>query len=56
MQANKAFDLGVSYLEHDEVEMALLAFNEAVRMDPKMAQAYNGRAVVHALLRLQGKT
>jgi len=49
MNANKAFDLGVSYLENNELAMALLAFNEAVRLEPEMAQAYNGRSVVHAL-------
>ncbi len=49
MKANKAFELGVSYLEHSEPEMALLAFNEAIRIDPSLAQAYNGRGVAHAL-------
>ena len=29
--------------------MALIAFGEAIRLDPKMAQALNGRAVVYGL-------
>ncbi len=49
MNASKAFDLGVDYLEKNELAMALLAFNEAIRLDPNAAQAYNGRGVVHAL-------
>lgn len=49
MHASTAFDLGVNYLEHGEIEMALLAFTQAIRLDPKMAQAYNGRGVVYAM-------
>jgi Tfp pilus assembly protein PilF len=49
MQASKVFELGVGYLDHSEVEMALLAFNQAIRLDPNYAQAFNGRAVVHAM-------
>jgi Flp pilus assembly protein TadD len=49
MQATKAFNLGVGYLDNGELDMALLAFTQAIRLDPQMAQAYNGRAVVHAL-------
>lgn len=49
MQADKAFDLGVHYLDIQEVEMALIAFNEAIRLDPTMAQAFDGRAVVHGI-------
>ena len=50
MQADKAFDLGAGYLESQELEMALIAFGEAIRVDPKMAQAFNGRAVVLGML------
>jgi Tfp pilus assembly protein PilF len=49
MRAERAFDLGVSYLEEQEVEMALIAFGEAIRLEPTMSQAFNGRAVVHGL-------
>jgi Tfp pilus assembly protein PilF len=49
MHANRAFELGVGYLDSQELEMALIAFGEAIRLDPKMAQAFNGRAVVLGL-------
>lgn len=49
MRADRAFELGVGYLESQEPEMALIAFGEAIRLDPKMAQAFNGRAVVLGL-------
>jgi Flp pilus assembly protein TadD len=49
MQADRAYELGVNYLESQEVEMALIAFSEAVRLDPNLAQAFNGRAVAYGL-------
>ncbi len=49
MQASKAFNLAVGYLDNNRLDMAFLAFSQAIRLDPQMAQAYNGRAVVHAL-------
>jgi len=49
MHADRAFELGVGYLEGQEPEMALIAFGEAIRLDPKMAQAFNGRAVAFGL-------
>jgi Tfp pilus assembly protein PilF len=49
MQADRAFQLGVNYLDAQEIEMALIAFNEAIRVDPQMAQAFNGRAVAWGL-------
>jgi Tfp pilus assembly protein PilF len=49
MRAERAFDLGVSYLEDQEIEMALIAFGEAIRLDATMSQAFNGRAVVYGL-------
>jgi len=49
MQADRAFELGVSYLESHEPEMALIAFGEAIRLDPNMSQALNGRAVAFGL-------
>jgi Tfp pilus assembly protein PilF len=49
MQAERAYELGVGYLDSQEFEMALIAFGEAIRMDSKMAQAFNGRAVVFGI-------
>ena len=49
MQADRAYELGVGYLDSQEFEMALIAFGEAIRLDPKMAQAFNGRAVVFGI-------
>ncbi len=46
MQADRAYELGVGYLDSQEYEMALIAFGEAIRLDPQMAQAFNGRSVV----------
>ena len=37
MQAMRAFNLGVGYLENGELDMALLAFSQAVRLDPRMS-------------------
>lgn len=49
MQPSKAFELGVNYLDNNELEMALVAFSQALRLDPNMAQAYNGRGVCYAM-------
>jgi Flp pilus assembly protein TadD len=49
MQALRAFNLGVGYLDSSELDMALVAFSEAIRLEPQMAEAYNGRSVVYAL-------
>lgn len=49
MQASEAFDLGAAYLEKKDLDKALVAFAEAIRRDPKYAEAYNGRAVTLAL-------
>jgi Flp pilus assembly protein TadD len=50
MQANEAFELGAKYLDEKKLENALVAFTEAIRVDPEFAQAYNGRGVTYALL------
>lgn len=50
MEATRAFNLGVSYLDSGEIEMAVLAFGQAIRLDPSLASAYNGRAVALALI------
>jgi Tfp pilus assembly protein PilF len=53
MQASEAFELGVGYLEKKQLDKAMVAFSEAIRLDPKFAQAYNGRGIIFAL---QGDT
>ncbi len=49
MKAIEAYQLGADYLESKNVDNALVAFSEAIRLDPKFAQAYNGRGVAFAL-------
>ena len=49
MQAIEAFNMGAAYLECKELDKALVAFAEAIRLDPKFADAYNGRGVSLAL-------
>ncbi len=49
MEASEAFELGCKFLDKNDYENALLAFNEAIRSDAKFAQAYNGRGVTLAL-------
>ena len=49
MQAIEAFNLGDGNLETGDLQKALVAFAEAVRLDPKYADAYNGRGVALAL-------
>lgn len=49
MQAIEAFELGCRFLDKDDLENALVAFNEAIRLDPGYAEAYNGRGVTYAL-------
>jgi Flp pilus assembly protein TadD len=49
MQPSDAYNLGAAYLEAKELDKALVAFAEAIRRDPKYAEAYNGRGVTLAL-------
>jgi Flp pilus assembly protein TadD len=49
MQATEAFELGAGYLEKKQLDKALVAFSEAIRLEPKFAHAYHGRGVVFAL-------
>ncbi len=49
MKAREAFDLGVKFLDKKDLNNALVAFTEAIRIESTFAQAYNGRAVVLAL-------
>jgi Flp pilus assembly protein TadD len=48
--AIEIFDQGVAHLQEDELALALEAFTKAIALDQGLAVAYNGRAVVHALL------
>lgn len=50
MQAPEAFNLGAAYLDRTELDKALVAFGEALRLDPRYAEAYNGRGVTLALM------
>ena len=50
MKAEDAFELGAKFLDNQDLEKALVAFSQAIRMDPTFAQAYNGRAVTYALM------
>jgi Tfp pilus assembly protein PilF len=50
VKAEEAFDLGAKFLENQDLDKALVAFSQAIRIDPQYAQAYNGRAVTYALL------
>ena len=47
--AIEIFNLGVNYFEADDLKLALEAFDRAIEIDPSLAVAHNGRAVVHAL-------
>jgi Flp pilus assembly protein TadD len=49
MQAQEAFEFGCKFLEKKDLEKAEMAFSLALRIDPKLAEAYNGLAVVAAL-------
>jgi Flp pilus assembly protein TadD len=49
VKASDAFELGVKYLDKNDLDNALVVFSEAIRLDPKFAQAYNGRGVALAL-------
>jgi tetratricopeptide (TPR) repeat protein len=49
VKAEEVFELGVKYLDKEDLDNALVAFSQAIRLDPEFAQAYNGRAVALAL-------
>ncbi|MEQ8174792.1 MAG: tetratricopeptide repeat protein [Syntrophomonadaceae bacterium] len=42
-------DLAVKYLSENDYEKAILAFNEAIKIDPKEVKAYQGLARVYTL-------
>ena len=49
MKPREAYELGVKFLDKRDLDNALVAFSEAIRVDATFAQAYNGRAVALAL-------
>lgn len=50
MNAQEAFELGAKYLEKKDLHNALVAFKEAIRIDPDFAQAHNGLGVTCELM------
>ena len=50
MNAQEAFELGAKYLEKQDLHNALVAFREAIRIDPDLAQAHNGLSVTCELM------
>jgi Flp pilus assembly protein TadD len=49
MQAQEAFEFGCKFLEKSDLEKAEQAFQLALKLDPKFAEAHNGLGVVYAL-------
>ena len=47
--AVEVFNEGVTRFQANDLGLALEAFDRALQLDPALAVAYNGRAVVHAL-------
>ena len=47
--ADQAVEAGMAYLENGETEKAIEAFNQAVAMDPSLADAYFQLGVAYAL-------
>ena len=50
MKAEEAFEMGAKFLDDQDLDKALVAFSQAIRIDPKYAPAYNGRGVTYALM------
>jgi len=51
--AEQALDAGINYLETGETEKAIAAFNEAVALDPTLADAYFQLGITYALIESQ---
>jgi type IV pilus assembly protein PilF len=49
-RARAHVDLGAAYLQQGKFEIALSEFNEATKIDPNYAPAYNGLGLVYAAL------
>ena len=49
--AREACDRGTSCLEKREYDAAITAFTEAIRLNPKLAEAFCGRGMIYALYR-----
>ncbi len=48
--ANNAYNSGIEYLERGQYNQAIVNFDEAIRLDPGLAQAYASSAFAHTLL------
>ncbi len=48
-QAEKKLDLAVKYLSDNNYEQAILAFNDAIKIDPKEVKGYQGLARTYTL-------
>ena len=46
--ARQALERGNSYYEQEDFESAIVAYTEAIRLEPDYAYAYNSRGDVHA--------
>jgi len=44
------FSQGMNHLDNNELEHAVKAFTEAIKLDAELARAYNARAVAYAML------
>jgi len=52
VRTQKNLDLAVKYVSENDFEKAILAYNEAIKIDPKEVEAYQGLARVYTI---QGK-
>ena len=51
MNAEEAFEMGAKYLEKKDLHNALVAFKQALRIEPDLARGHNGLAVTYALMK-----
>lgn len=49
LDAVELFNEGVTHFQANDLLLAKEAFDRALQLDPTLAVAYNGRAIVHAL-------
>ncbi|MEQ8174801.1 MAG: tetratricopeptide repeat protein [Syntrophomonadaceae bacterium] len=48
-RAQEKLDLGVKYISENDFDKAILAYNDAIKIDPKQVKAYQGLARVYTL-------
>ena len=48
--AMEAFNQGIDHLRNNELEHAVEALTEAIKLNPELAIAYNSRGAVYALI------